>query len=195
MPLPNLQRLNDIYSRVTTSQHTYDLDAILHIHQASLRQTQQTNWIVIPLTSLATIITLSILMYFLCNRFRNTYCISCKTNATTSPSQPTIEPSKPHNEASTSSDENTSSNVLFSSYALRQSQWYRCKHSARHTGWEDTKMRWIALFARDWNWYLQRCHMQIRSNALTCCNIFIFTLYVITVFILEIYYVTLLLEL
>ena len=122
MPLPNLQRLNDIYSRVTTSQHTYDLDAILHIHQASLRQTQQTNWIVIPLTSLATIITLSILMYFLCNRFRNTYCISCKTNATTSPSQPTIEPSKPRNEASTSSDENTSSNVLFSSYAIQQSQ-------------------------------------------------------------------------
>jgi len=36
MPLPNLQRLNDIYSRVTTSQHTYDMDAVMHIHQASL---------------------------------------------------------------------------------------------------------------------------------------------------------------
>ena len=167
----------------------------MHIHQASLQQMQQTNWVIIPLTSLATIITFSILMYFLCTRFRNTYCISCKTKAATSPSQPTVEPCKPRNEASTSSDENTSSNVLFSSYAIQQSQWYKCKQPARHTGWEDTKMRSIALFARDSSWYLQRCHMQIRSNALTCCNIFIFTLYVITVFILEIYYVSLLLEL
>ena len=39
----------------------------MHIHQASLRQTQQTNWVIIPLTSHATNITLSILMYFLCN--------------------------------------------------------------------------------------------------------------------------------
>jgi len=122
MPLPNLQRLNDIYSRVTTSQHTYDLDAIMHIHQASLRQMQQTNWVIIPVTSIATIITLSILIYFLCNRFRNTYCITCKKKAATSPSQPNLEPSKPHNEASTSSDENTSSNVLFSSYALQHSK-------------------------------------------------------------------------
>ena len=45
-----------------------------------------------------------------------------KTDTATSPSQPTIEPSKLHNEASTSSDENTSSNVLFSTYALHQSK-------------------------------------------------------------------------
>ena len=37
MSLASLQNLHDIHSRVTA--HTYDLDAIMHIHQASLRQT------------------------------------------------------------------------------------------------------------------------------------------------------------
>jgi hypothetical protein len=94
MPLSNLQKPNDIYSRVTAAQHTYDLDAVMHVHQASLRQTQQTNWVVIPLTSMATITTLSVLIYFLCNRFRNSYCIMCKTRAAAPSSQPPIESSK-----------------------------------------------------------------------------------------------------
>jgi len=122
MPLPNLQKLDDIYSRVTAAQHTYDLDAVMHIHQTSLRQTQQTNWVVIPLTSMVTITTLSVLLYFLCNRFRNSYCIICKSKAAAPPSQPPIEPSKSHNEASTSSEKNASSNVVFASYASQQSK-------------------------------------------------------------------------
>jgi hypothetical protein len=122
MPLPNLQKLNDIYSRVTAAQHTYDLDAILHVHQASLRQTRHTNWVIIPLTSMATITTLSILTYFLCNRFRNTYCITCKTKDAASPLQPSIEPSELQNEASTSSNENANSNVVFTSDALQQAK-------------------------------------------------------------------------
>ena len=122
MPLPNLQKLNYIYSQVTTSRHMYDLDAVMYIHQASLQQTQRTNWVIISLTSIATITTLNIFIYFLCNNLRNTYCITCKTNVTTSPSQPSIEPSKLRNEASTSSEENTNSNMLFTSYALQQSK-------------------------------------------------------------------------
>jgi hypothetical protein len=94
MPIPNLQTLNDIYFRVTAAQHTYDLDAIMHVHQASLRQTQQTNWVVIPLTPMATFTTLGILLYFLCNRFRNSYCKGCKTRL---PHHPPNHPSNPVN--------------------------------------------------------------------------------------------------
>jgi len=38
IPLPNLQRLDNVYNRVTVSRHHYDLDSLLHTYQTSLLQ-------------------------------------------------------------------------------------------------------------------------------------------------------------
>jgi hypothetical protein len=114
IPLPTLQTLSDIHSRVTASHNTYDVDSVLHIHQTSLLHDRQTNWFIIPFTSLSTLISLSVLVYLIYNRFRNAYCITRKTDAASStPTQP-LEPSKPDSEES-------EPNVLFTSYSLRQS--------------------------------------------------------------------------
>jgi hypothetical protein len=62
---PNFQGLDELYTRVTESRHTYELDSFLQAHQASLYRERQTNWFIIPLTSFATLTTTIILGYFL----------------------------------------------------------------------------------------------------------------------------------
>jgi hypothetical protein len=114
IPLPSLQKLNDIHARVTASHNKYDVDSVLHIHQTSLLHERQTNWFIIPFTSLSTLISLGVPVYLVYTRFRSTYHITRKADAATSTPTPPLEPSKPDSEESTPS-------VLFTSYSLRQS--------------------------------------------------------------------------
>jgi hypothetical protein len=78
----NLQGLDELYTHVTESRHTYDLDSFLQAQQASLYRERQTNWFIIPLTSFATLATTIILDYFLYSRFQNTYFATRKAEAT-----------------------------------------------------------------------------------------------------------------
>jgi hypothetical protein len=112
IPLPNLQRLDDVYSRVTASKHHYDLDSLLHTYQTSILQEKRTHWIIIPFISLTSTAILAIFIYFFYTRFRNTYCITQKADASTSTSTNCVEPSKTR-------DENSEPSILFTSYTLQ----------------------------------------------------------------------------
>jgi hypothetical protein len=78
---PNLQRLDELYTRVTESRHTYELDSFLQAHQASLYRERQTNCFIIPLTLFATLAINIILGYFFYTRFQNIYCVTHKAEA------------------------------------------------------------------------------------------------------------------
>jgi hypothetical protein len=112
IPLPNLQRLDDVYSRVTASKHNYELDSLLHTYQTSTLQEKRTHSIIFPIISLTSTAILAIFIYFFYTRFQNTYCITQKANATTSTSTNCVEPSKTR-------DENSEPSILFTSYTLQ----------------------------------------------------------------------------
>jgi hypothetical protein len=109
IPLPNLQRLSDIQAHVTVLRNTYDVDAILHVHQSSLRLEKRTNWFIIPFTTLSTLVTA--LVYLVYTHFRKAYYVTSKTDAATStPIQP-LEPNIQNDEER---------NIIFASYSMRQ---------------------------------------------------------------------------
>jgi hypothetical protein len=111
IPLPNLQRLSDIQAHITVTRNTYDVDAILHVHQSSLLLEKQTNWFIIPFTTLSTLLSLTALVYLVYTHFRKAYYVTGETDAATSTLIPPLEPS-------TQNDEEP--NIIFTSYSMRQ---------------------------------------------------------------------------
>jgi hypothetical protein len=61
---PNLQGINDVYTRVTESSHTFNLDSFIQANQSLLYRKRQMNWFIIPLISYAIFSTILILSYF-----------------------------------------------------------------------------------------------------------------------------------
>jgi len=113
IPLPNLQKLDDVYSRVTASKHHYDLDLLLHTYQILILQEERTHWKIIPFIVFTSTASFATLIYFIYTRFQNTYCITQKANAT-------ILTSTSCNEPSTTRDVNADPSVLFTSYTLQR---------------------------------------------------------------------------
>ena len=64
IPLPNWQKLDDVYSRVTASKRHYDLDTLLHTYQTSILQEKRTHWKIIPFVVLTNTTFLVIFIYF-----------------------------------------------------------------------------------------------------------------------------------
>jgi len=112
IPLPNLQKLEDVSSRDTAPKHHYDLDTLLHTYQTSILQEKRTHWKIIPFVVLTSTAILAIFIYFVYTHFQNTYCIPQKADATTLTSTNCVKPS-------TTRDQNAEPSVLFTSYTLQ----------------------------------------------------------------------------
>jgi hypothetical protein len=60
-----IQQLNDVKSRVMASPRNLDIDSIVHVHHASLKQERQSDWHLIIITTVCTITIIGILWFSL----------------------------------------------------------------------------------------------------------------------------------
>jgi len=113
-----VQQLEEIRSKVTAPQHTFELDSLLHIDQTSLLQERRTNWFITISTSLCTILFLSIICYLSYSRLRNMYCVPSKPG--TNPSTPENSSELPETLESRCEEQAQDQRILFASYPLQR---------------------------------------------------------------------------
>jgi len=65
IPLLEIQKLSDIYDKVTTSLQTYDVESLLNTRQTTLLQEERTNYHVTITTSLCAFTIVGILCFIL----------------------------------------------------------------------------------------------------------------------------------
>jgi len=113
-----VQQLEEIRSKVTAPQHTFELHSLLHIHRTSLLQERRTNWFIAISTSLCTILFLSIIGYLFYSRLSNINCITSKPKTNPSTSEISSELQEPHGLGR--EEQAPDQRILFTSYPLQR---------------------------------------------------------------------------
>ena len=127
LTMPTLQALDNIQSSLATPLHSIDIDSLMHVHQSPQSSQTEIRWHPIAII-LTTIIVLLWLVYFLLrSHFDKLRCAATKTldtESATSPQQHQTPEPRPRD---------AEQNVVFSSYPLQHSCWYR--HTGRVSEW------------------------------------------------------------
>ena len=118
----DIQKLHDVHTKVTTLQHTFDVDSLLPIHRTTMLHKQKTHWFnnyyySIITTSICTTLNLGTICFLFYFRFQYILRIIPKPNSTTCTSlSPTLalppENIEPRNE-------NQEQRVFFTSYPVQ----------------------------------------------------------------------------
>ena len=107
-----IQKLDDICSRVTAPWQTYDLDLLLHVHHTTELQEKGTHRFMTIFLSLCTTTIFGILCYLIYPHLRTIQCTSPKSDTTNPPPNISSEPHEPQREEQ-------SQKVLFTLYPLQ----------------------------------------------------------------------------
>ena len=117
-------QLDEIRSKTMVPSQTFEVDSLLHIQQASLREEQRTHWYLIITPVVCTVAILGILCLSLRSYIHAfiTRCYSPNTTSvpsTTDPN-PSLTTTEPRQRSQIPSNENPQRNVTFTAYSLQQ---------------------------------------------------------------------------
>jgi hypothetical protein len=107
-----VQKLDNIHTRLSTLQQTFDMDSLLHIHHTSRAQESRTNWVATILSTAGAVVIMGVLCLTVYLRFGSIPCAVYKPNAKTE------NPSLPLETVETENAE-TDPRVVFKTYAMQ----------------------------------------------------------------------------
>jgi len=117
-----LQKLDDIHSRTSGLQRTFDVDSILHLHQTSSRRDKQLHWHLIITAFICVVTILGIIICYYRSCLHNKCYTIFKRNTVQDPNTP--NPDTQQELQNTTRDTThepvaSESNVIFASYSIK----------------------------------------------------------------------------
>jgi len=122
MPI-ELQKLDDIHSRISGHQRTFDVDSFLHLHQTSSRRDKQLPWHIIITASMCVVTILGIIICYYRSSLHNKCYTIFKRNTVQDPNTSNPNPQQQlQNTTRDTTHEPVASkrNVIFTSYSIQR---------------------------------------------------------------------------
>jgi len=117
-----LKKLDDIHSRTSGHQRTFDVDSLLHLHQTSSRRDKQLHWHLITTASICVVTILGIIFCYYRSCLHHKRYTIFKRNTAQDPNTSKPDPQKKvQNTTRDTTHESVASerNVIFTSYAMQ----------------------------------------------------------------------------
>jgi len=117
-----LQKLDDIHSRTSGHQRTFDVDSLLHLHQTSSRRDKQLHWHLIINASICVVTILGIIICYYRSFLHNKWYTIFRRNIV---QDPNTSKSNPQPELQNTTRDTTHEpveserNVIFASYSMQ----------------------------------------------------------------------------
>jgi len=121
-----IQKIDEVRSRVFTPSQTFNVDSFFHLRQVSLHQEQLTFWHLIVTTTVCTLAILETLYFSLRSHVHNFIPCCHSTNTTIEPSTVTSNPSlvipEPSQRTQFPRNDELQRDVTFTAYPLKQAE-------------------------------------------------------------------------